>query len=64
MDTVLLDIFYNQPVSQVKVSQIVEETEISRGAFYKYFLFFQKIDEGDLKVLKQNNSHEINVLVN
>ena len=38
MDTVLLDIFYNQPVSQVKVSQIVEETEISRGAFYKYFL--------------------------
>lgn len=38
LDTVLLDIFYNQPISQVKVSQIVEEAMISRGAFYKYFI--------------------------
>lgn len=38
MDTVLLDIFYDQPISQVKVAQIVEESAISRGAFYKYFV--------------------------
>ena len=35
---ILLDTFYNQSVSQVKVSHIVEQMEMSRGAFYKYFV--------------------------
>lgn len=38
MDMILLDTFYNQSISQVKVSHIVEQMEMSRGAFYKYFV--------------------------
>ena len=38
MDMILLDTFYNQSVSQVKVSRIVEQMDMSRGAFYKYFV--------------------------
>ncbi|HIZ70511.1 MAG TPA: TetR/AcrR family transcriptional regulator [Candidatus Atopostipes pullistercoris] len=34
---ILLDIFYDQNVSQVTVSEIVEALGMSRGAFYKYF---------------------------
>lgn len=34
---VLLDIFYQKPVSQVKVSEIVAALQMSRGIFYKYF---------------------------
>lgn len=33
----LLTIFYEKPVSQVKVSEIVEALQMSRGIFYKYF---------------------------
>src|SRR5699024_11305481 len=35
---ILLDIFYDKNVSQVTVSEIVEALEMSRGAFYKYFV--------------------------
>lgn len=35
--SVLLDIFYQKPVSQVKVSEIVTALQMSRGIFYKYF---------------------------
>lgn len=34
---ILLDTFYDQHISQVKVSEIVEAMGMSRGAFYKYF---------------------------
>ncbi|WP_261806529.1 TetR/AcrR family transcriptional regulator [Lapidilactobacillus luobeiensis] len=37
IEQLLLEIFYNRPVSQVKVTEIVERMEMSRGAFYKYF---------------------------
>ncbi|MGM0125668.1 hypothetical protein IGI37_003067 [Enterococcus sp. AZ194] len=37
IEAVLLNIFYQTPISQVKVSEIVEATGMSRGAFYKYF---------------------------
>ena len=37
IDTILLNTFYDQPVSQVKVSEIVSKMQMSRGAFYKYF---------------------------
>lgn len=37
MDDILLDTFYDQAISQVKVSQIVDKMGMSRGAFYKYF---------------------------
>lgn len=37
IETVLLDVFYEQHISQVTVTQIVEKTDISRAAFYKYF---------------------------
>lgn len=33
----LLTIFYEKPVSQVKVSEIVDALQMSRGIFYKYF---------------------------
>ena len=33
----LLKIFYEKPVSQVKVSEIVSALQMSRGIFYKYF---------------------------
>ena len=33
----LLTIFYEKPVSQVKVSEIVSALQMSRGIFYKYF---------------------------
>lgn len=33
----LLTIFYEKPVSQVKVSEIVTALQMSRGIFYKYF---------------------------
>jgi AcrR family transcriptional regulator len=33
----LVTIFYEKPVSQVKVSDIVEALQMSRGIFYKYF---------------------------
>ncbi|MGX7205073.1 TetR/AcrR family transcriptional regulator [Enterococcus pingfangensis] len=33
----LLKIFYEKPVSQVKVSEIVDALQMSRGIFYKYF---------------------------
>ncbi|EOH86509.1 TetR/AcrR family transcriptional regulator [Enterococcus pallens] len=33
----LLTIFYEKPVSQVKVSEIVAALQMSRGIFYKYF---------------------------
>lgn len=33
----LLTIFYEKPVSQVKVSEIVAALKMSRGIFYKYF---------------------------
>lgn len=35
--TILLTIFYEKPVSQVKVSEIVNALQMSRGIFYKYF---------------------------
>lgn len=35
--TILLTIFYEKPVSQVKVSEIVDALHMSRGIFYKYF---------------------------
>lgn len=35
--TILLTIFYEKPVSQVKVSEIVDALQMSRGIFYKYF---------------------------
>ncbi|WP_313539166.1 TetR/AcrR family transcriptional regulator [Enterococcus sp.] len=34
---VLLHIFAKQPLSQVKVSEIVHDLQMSRGIFYKYF---------------------------
>ena len=37
MVQILLENFYNCHVSQVKVSEIVEAMQMSRGAFYKYF---------------------------
>ncbi|WP_321384354.1 TetR/AcrR family transcriptional regulator [uncultured Enterococcus sp.] len=37
IEAALLNSFYNQHISQVKVAQIVAETKISRAAFYKYF---------------------------
>lgn len=37
IDSILLNTFYDQPVSQVKVSEIVSQMKMSRGAFYKYF---------------------------
>lgn len=38
IEQVLLDTFYNKAVTQVKVSEIVEAMQMSRGAFYKYFI--------------------------
>lgn len=37
INRILINTFYNQPISQVRVSQIVQEMAMSRGAFYKYF---------------------------
>lgn len=37
IDHVLLNVFFDQPISQVKVSEIVTKMHMSRGAFYKYF---------------------------
>lgn len=37
IENILLNIFFKQPISQVKVSEIVSEMKMSRGAFYKYF---------------------------
>lgn len=37
IDSILLNTFYNQPISQVSVSEIVIQMKMSRGAFYKYF---------------------------
>ena len=37
MRNVLLKIFSDKPISQVKVSEIVEALQMSRGIFYKYF---------------------------
>ncbi len=37
IEDILLNIFFKQPISQVKVSEIVSEMKMSRGAFYKYF---------------------------
>ena len=37
IDDILLTTFFDQPISQVKVSQIVSDMKMSRGAFYKYF---------------------------
>jgi AcrR family transcriptional regulator len=37
IDTILLNTFYDQPISQVKVAEIVTQMKMSRGAFYKYF---------------------------
>ena len=34
---VLLKIFSDKPISQVKVSESVETLQMSRGIFYKYF---------------------------
>ncbi|WP_430610331.1 TetR/AcrR family transcriptional regulator [Enterococcus sp. DIV0876] len=35
--SVLLQVFAKQPLSQVKVSEIVHDLQMSRGIFYKYF---------------------------
>ena len=37
IDSILLNTFYDQPISQVSVSEIVAQMKMSRGAFYKYF---------------------------
>lgn len=37
IDIILLETFYAQAISHVKVSQIVDKMGMSRGAFYKYF---------------------------
>ena len=37
LDHVLLSIFYDKHISQVKVAEIVNAMDMSRGAFYKYF---------------------------
>lgn len=37
IEQILLEKFYNRHISQVKVSEIVEAMQMSRGAFYKYF---------------------------
>ncbi|AQP53369.1 TetR family transcriptional regulator [Vagococcus penaei] len=50
MDLILLDNFYNQPISQVKVSQIVTDMQMSRGAFYKYF---DDLDDAYLYIVKK-----------
>lgn len=38
IELILLETFYKQPLSQVKVSDIVTKMGMSRGAFYKYFV--------------------------
>ena len=38
VETILLATFYSRHISQVKVSEIVEKMEMSRGTFYKYFI--------------------------
>ena len=38
IDTILINKFYDRHVSQIKVSEIVAEMNMSRGAFYKYFI--------------------------
>lgn len=38
IESILLETFYHQPLSQVKVSDIVDKMGMSRGAFYKYFI--------------------------
>ena len=37
IELILLDVLYDQPLSQVKVSEIITLMNMSRGAFYKYF---------------------------
>lgn len=38
IESILIDKFHARHISQVKVSEIVTEMNMSRGAFYKYFL--------------------------
>lgn len=38
IERILVDKFYARHISQVKVSEIVAEMNMSRGAFYKYFI--------------------------
>lgn len=38
IESILLETFHHQPLSQVKVSDIVTKMGMSRGAFYKYFV--------------------------
>ncbi|MHC5268946.1 TetR/AcrR family transcriptional regulator [Enterococcus sp. LJL98] len=37
IDDILLNVFFEQHLSQVNVSEIVKQMAMSRGAFYKYF---------------------------
>lgn len=37
IEDILLDIFSNQNIANISVAQIVNEMQMSRGAFYKYF---------------------------
>ncbi|WP_025728665.1 TetR/AcrR family transcriptional regulator [Atopobacter phocae] len=37
IERVLRSVFFNKPLAQVHVSEIVKQLQVSRGAFYKYF---------------------------
>ncbi|MGY3766671.1 TetR/AcrR family transcriptional regulator [Vagococcus vulneris] len=50
MDDILLNRFYQQPISQIKVAQIVDDMAMSRGSFYKYF---EDLEDAHLYIIQK-----------
>ncbi len=50
VEDVLLEVFYNRHVAQVKVSEIVTGMGMARGSFYKYF---EDLEDAHLYMIKR-----------
>ncbi len=50
VENVLLEVFYDRHVAQVKVSEIVTKMGMARGSFYKYF---EDLEDAHLYLIKQ-----------
>lgn len=52
MEEILLDVFYDRHIAQVKVSEIVEKMQMARGSFYKYF---EDLEDAHLYLIRRSS---------
>lgn len=52
VEDILLNVFYDRHISQVRVSEIVDQMQMARGSFYKYF---EDLEDAHLYLIRRSS---------